>query len=167
MTLLSLISNPPAYAKLQGEIDDAIASGAIAPSPAVVTDAQAREMPYLQAVILEGLRLHTPAAGLLHKRVPKGGDVFHGMHLPEGTQVGTNIRAVTRDKAIFGTDAEIFRPERWLEVKDDVLRYNAMREAVDLVFGWGKFICLGRPLALMELNKVFVEVSCSVERVTL
>ena len=27
----------------------------------------------------------------------------------------------------------------------------------DLVFGYGKYQCLGKPVALLELNKVFVE----------
>ena len=31
----------------------------------------------------------------------------------------------------------------------------------DLIFGYGRFKCLGQSVALMELNKVFVEVRCS------
>jgi len=30
---------------------------------------------------------------------------------------------------------------------------------VDIVFGYGKYLCLGRNVAFMELNKIFVQVS--------
>jgi cytochrome P450 len=32
-----------------------------------------------------------------------------------------------------------------------------MERQADLTFGYGRFACLGKPVALMELNKVFVE----------
>ena len=61
-----------------------------------------------------------------------------------------------RDKKAWGLDAEIFRPERWLEESPEKLK--EMEATLELVFGYGRYQCLGRNLALMELNKIFVEV---------
>jgi cytochrome P450 len=158
--MLLLISTPNVYAALRREIDDGVASGG--PVTRVIRDAEARNMPYLQAVIREGLRLYPPATGLLHKAVPRGGATLHGYELPAGTQVGQNLGGIMRSKELFGDDADTFRPERWLEAAaadDGVERLKAMQAAVDLVFGFGKYQCLGKQIALTELNKVFVEVS--------
>ena len=50
----------------------------------------------------------------------------------------------------------MFRPERWLEIQES--KYAEMARVVDLAFGSGRFKCLGRGVALMELNKIIVEV---------
>src|SRR5262245_10590283 len=87
IVMLNLLSSPAIYRKLQAEIDGGIAAGEIS-SP--VKDAEARQMPYLQAVINEGLRIMPPAAGAFFKTVPPGGDVIHGKFVPEGTQIGSS-----------------------------------------------------------------------------
>lgn len=117
-------------------------------------------MPYLQAVIREGLRLYPPSTGIVSKQVPLEGDIVHGYRLPPGTQLGENVCSIGRSKDVFGPDAHLFRPERWIEaaMSDDEGRYKAMMSTTDMVFGYGKFYCMGRNIALMELNKVFVEV---------
>ncbi|WYZ44538.1 hypothetical protein EsH8_VII_000974 [Colletotrichum jinshuiense] len=152
MTLLSLINNPVAYRRLQQEIDDAVAAGAVS-SP--ITNAEALRLPYLQAVIREGLRFYPPVTGLGFKQAPEGGDVLNGYFVPGGTQVGHNFFGVGRSLWVWGPDADVFRPERWLSAGADELRQ--MAAAVDTHFGHGKYSCLGKPIAMMELNKVFVE----------
>jgi len=57
-TMLCILPSPQAYHNLQAEID-----GAVLSSP-VVRDDEARKLVYLQAVILEGLRMHPPTGGL-------------------------------------------------------------------------------------------------------
>ncbi|RTE80588.1 hypothetical protein BHE90_004925 [Fusarium euwallaceae] len=150
--MLSLLSNPMAYRNLQREIDDAIKAGKIS-SP--VTDAEARKLPYLQAAIQEGLRIKAPAAGPLFKTVPKQGDTIDGKFIPGGTQIGTSPFSIYHSKKIFGNDAALFVPERWLEAEPE--QVEGMSEVVNLVFSSGKYQCLGKPVALMELNKIFVE----------
>ncbi|KAK3389959.1 cytochrome P450 [Podospora didyma] len=152
MTLLFLINSPQALRCLREEIDTRFQSGAIS-SP--ITNAEALAMPYLQAVIREGTRLFPPATGLAEKVVPKGGDTLHGFYVPKGTQVGQNMWGILRLKNIFGEDADVFRPERWLEADEEQLK--AMQNTWALVFGSGKYECLGKTLALMQLNKFFVE----------
>ncbi|KAH8175174.1 cytochrome p450 domain-containing protein [Sarocladium implicatum] len=150
--LVSLLSNPSAYRKLQKEIDDGIKASKIS-SP--VTDAEARQLPYLQAAVKEGLRIKAPAAGPLFKTVPPEGDVIDGKFIPGGTQIGTSPFGIYHSKEVFGDDASLFRPERWLEADEE--RVAVMSGVVDLVFSVGKYQCLGKPVALMEINKIFVE----------
>ncbi|GAW21142.1 hypothetical protein ANO14919_106590 [Xylariales sp. No.14919] len=152
MTLLCLLTNPSAYSALQREIDGALSVGRLS-SP--VADSEAKSMPYLQAVLKEGLRFYPPVLGLGSKQVPKGGDVINGYYVPEGTQIGMNFFGLMRSKEIWGPDAGLFRPERWLEADPD--RVRRMNMVVDLDFGFGKYQCLGKPIAMMELNKIFVE----------
>lgn len=153
VVLLNLMSSPRCYWKLQAEIDSAIAASKIS-SP--IKDSEARQLPYLQAVIKEGLRITPPATGLFSKQVPKGGDVLNGIFVPEGTQIGSSSYGIHHSRQIFGEDANLFRPERWLKADGETLA--KMSSTSDLIFHHGKFQCLGKPVALMELNKIYVEV---------
>jgi cytochrome P450 len=156
MTLACLLVTPTALDTLRREIDQGIAAGRIS-SP--IRNAEAAKLPYLQAVILEGLRLYPPSVATFDKQVPQGGAHLHGYFLPEGTQVKINTMFMTRDETVFGPDAGVFNPDRWIEAAaKDPERYGEMSAVVDLVFGHGKYLCLGKSVALMELNKVFVEV---------
>ncbi|KKA25196.1 Uncharacterized protein T310_0787 [Rasamsonia emersonii CBS 393.64] len=115
-----LIKTPRCLEKLRDEIAHKESTGQLS-NP--VTFQQSQQMPYLQAVIKEGLRMH-PATGLpLGRVVPKGGETIAGRFFPEGvifkTIVGINTWVAHRNKDIFGSDADTFRPERWLEVEDD------------------------------------------------
>jgi cytochrome P450 len=152
VVLLNLMSAPLIYQRLQSEIDSATANGKIS-SP--ITDAEAKKLPYLQAVIKEGLRITPPATGLFPKTVPEGGDVLNGIFVPGGTQIGTSSYGIHHSKKVYGEDADVFRPERWLEAEGDTLA--DMQASIDLIFHYGKWQCLGKPVALMELNKIYVE----------
>lgn len=154
IVMLSLLTNPAAYRRLQAEIDEGVASGNIS-SP--IKDSEARRLPYLQAVIKEGLRIMPPAGGAFFKTVPPGGDVIDGKHIPAGTQIGSSPFGIHHSKNLFGADADLYRPERWLEA--EAVHLAQMTSTVDLVFHSGKYQCLGKNVALMEFNKIFVEVS--------
>jgi cytochrome P450 len=114
-------------------------------------------------VIREGLRFSPPTTALIEKQVPPEGGTFDGRFLPGGTRIAVNIVAIQRLKTVFGQDADVFRPEWWLEATEDKRR--EMSQTVDQVFGWGSWQCLGKSVAMLELNKVFVEVSN--DRITL
>ncbi|SPO06076.1 related to pisatin demethylase (cytochrome P450) [Cephalotrichum gorgonifer] len=149
-TLLHLTTAPSAYAKLVSEITAASKTVAT-PIPA----SAARSLPYLQAVIKEGLRIWPPLSGVLSKITPPEGDEFNGLHIPGGTVVGCSPFGLSRNKEVWGEDANVFRPERWLEGTTEELREK--EAALDLTFGHGKWQCLGKNIAYMELNKIFFE----------
>lgn len=79
-------------------------------------DSVAKEFPYLQAVIREGLRMFPPAVvPPFWKTVPRGGDELCGFKLPEGTGVCTTtpVWVSCREEGFWGGDAAGWRPERW------------------------------------------------------
>ncbi|UQC82541.1 cytochrome P450 [Colletotrichum lupini] len=104
--LLHIITSPRVSTALREEIELA------KPSWPVITEAEARSMPYLQAVIKEGLRIFPPLVGQMSKEVPKGGDTFKGSHLPEGTRIGYGAWAIFHRTDLWGPDTHEFRPER-------------------------------------------------------
>src|SRR4051794_464135 len=102
-TTLFIITQPNVYATLQAEIDKADSNNQL--SRPIIRDAEARNLPYLQACIKEGLRMWPPVVGLMQKTVPPGGDTFNGQFIPEGTNVGYCAWGVHRNKEVFGEDA--------------------------------------------------------------
>jgi cytochrome P450 len=150
------MSSPVVYGKVKQEIRNGIAAGRISDP---ITNEEAKKLEYIQALIREGLRLMPPIASGFPKRVPAAGDTICGQFIPGGTDVYPNLYCLMHNKDVFGDDAEVFRPERFLGKGPDVAR---MVKTVDFSFGSGRYMCLGKVLAQIELNKIFVEVSmCS------
>ncbi|OAQ90363.1 cytochrome P450 52A11 [Purpureocillium lilacinum] len=162
--LLHIITNPRVYARLQREVDEAVATG-LAPatgSGGIVSLAQTRQLPYLQAVIREALRIWPPAVNIFSRDVPPGGDTVlvdgAPVFLPGGASIGYSAYAMHHSEAIYGADAKAFRPERWLvAAEEDPDRHALMLRTNELVFGHGKYQCLGKPVAQLELAKTIFE----------
>ncbi|RYP01151.1 hypothetical protein DL765_010874 [Monosporascus sp. GIB2] len=152
--LMNLMTSPRVYQRLKREIADGLRDGRIS-SP--IKNSEAKDLPYLQAVINEGMRMNPPVTAGFPKQVPPGGDIICGKAVPAGTEVHMNLISLMRDQDVFGHDAEIFRPERFIDC-NDVTKAKRMK-VVDLIFGYGRWMCLGKALAWMEMNKIFVEVS--------
>ncbi|GKT93423.1 pisatin demethylase [Colletotrichum tofieldiae] len=160
--MLYLLTHPRVYAKLQAEIDAFAGSEQTVRPSGIVSDAENRKLPYLQAVIKEGMRVHPPVTNSDPKRVPDGGDTVvvdgKSVFLPGGTNVNCAAWPLHINKGVFGEDAEEFRPERWL-LETDERRLATMHRVHELVFGYGKYQCLGRPIAMMEIGKTVFEAS--------
>ena len=149
-TLLYILTNSQVQSKLLEEISNASISTPI-------TDVEARKLPYLQAVIKEGLRMFPPVTGIMFKEVPAGGDTVKGFYIPEGTGIGWSSFGLMRNEKVWGADAKLFRPERWFEGSPEEIRRKEID--VEMVFGYGKYQCLGKNVAYLELNKIYVEVN--------
>lgn len=102
-----------------------------------ITFRQSQDMPYLQAVMKEALRLCAATATPLWREVPKAGSELGGYYFPEGTSVGVNTWCAHYKEDVFGGDARQFRPERWLEAeKEGGERLKAMETFWMPVSGW-------------------------------
>jgi cytochrome P450 len=79
-----VLHNPEVLKKLREEIDQQCPQDK---ASANITFAKSQEMPYLQAVIKEALRMH-PATGLpLERVVPEGGVTINGVFFPQGVSL--------------------------------------------------------------------------------
>jgi cytochrome P450 len=56
-----------------------------------------------------------------------------------------------RNVKLWGNDADVFRPERWLEGTAEEIWKKEID--VEIIFGCGKYQCLGKNIAYLELNK--------------
>jgi cytochrome P450 len=165
VTLLHVMTNPRVYNTLRAEIDAADRENRL--SKPVIRESEAKTLPYLQGCILEGLRIIPPVSGLAPRDTPPEGDVINGIPVPGGTAIGMSFYGIQRNKKVYGDDADVFRPERWLPGAVDPDMRKKMDQSVDTIFMYGRFYCLGKPIAFMELNKVFVEVRIPLKRVCL
>lgn len=140
-----MLKNPQAYHRLQKEVDQADAEGRLSSS---VTFAESNELPYLIAVTKEAMRIH-PSVGLSMPRVtPLSGATICGEFIPSGVTVGCNPYVMHRN-ICFGADADVFRPERWLDEK-----YAKEMDKALLTFGYGSRSCIGKNISLMEIQKL-------------
>lgn len=120
-TLYYLLEHKDCLKKALHEISQAGKAGQLSEKP---TFKETQEMPYLQAVIKEALRIH-PLGGLpLERVVPEGGVTIRGQYFPKGTTVGVNMYLEHFNTEAFGDDASMFKPERWLI--DDTERLKLM-----------------------------------------
>jgi cytochrome P450 len=146
--LYYLLKYPHTFQALRHEVDERRQQGG---GSQFITFKESQEMPYLQAVIKEALRMH-PAGGLpLERVVPAGGAEICDVFFPEGTIVGINSWVAHRDEAIFGPDANHFRPERWLTSDKEKL---SLMERNWMAFGLGSRTCIGRHISLLEISKL-------------
>ena len=156
--VLFVATSPVTIARLRSDMSAA----GISPhrdTDTVIGNAKARSIPYLLAVIKEALRLHPPVVGALEKMAGPDGDVLpDGRRIPPGTRIQVSTWAILRDPDVYGEDAECFRPERWLDVDAESERRRRMDRSTELVFSAGRFICMGRDIALTQLLKVISEV---------
>ncbi|KAJ3541925.1 hypothetical protein NM208_g1345 [Fusarium decemcellulare] len=142
-----LLRNPEALQRLRHEIQECDRRT----QKGNVSWAESQDMPYLQAVIKESLRLHTAVALPMERVVPQGGAEINGYYFPEGTFVGINNWVYHRNKAIFGEDAGKFRPERWLT--GDSEQISIMNRNL-ISFGAGARTCIGRHIAALQMSKL-------------
>ncbi|HEU0027945.1 MAG TPA: cytochrome P450 [Ktedonobacterales bacterium] len=138
-----LSQNPAAYDRLLAEVCDVL--GDRAPT---VDDLP--RMPYLDSVITESLRIYPPAWTV--NRFAREPFELGGYQFPARTRAIIPQWVVHHLPEVWG-DPQSFRPERWTPG----FRQSLPRGAY-FPFGMGPRICIGMPLAEMEMRLVLATI---------
>ncbi|PQQ16280.1 cytochrome P450 78A5-like [Prunus yedoensis var. nudiflora] len=136
-----IVLHPDIQAKAHQELDTHVGNNRH------VRDSDLPNLPYLQAIVKEVLRMHPPGPLLSWARL-----AVHDVHvdkvfIPAGTTAMVNMWAITHDPSIWKDPSE-FRPERFIE-EDVSIMGSDLRLAP---FGSGKRVCPGKALGLTTVH---------------
>ncbi|KAL8901565.1 MAG: hypothetical protein Q9207_005144 [Kuettlingeria erythrocarpa] len=131
-----IISDPKIAAKLQSEL-----GGLMASSPTPPKWSQLEQLPYLSAVITEGLRIGSGVSHRMQRIFPDTVLQHSGYAIPAKTPVSMTALLVHNDPSIF-PDPRTFRPERFLETPE-------LRKYI-ISFSRGSRQCVGMNMAYAE-----------------
>ncbi|KAJ6438138.1 cytochrome P450 [Purpureocillium lavendulum] len=124
-------------------IRDALVKG-LRTLPDDYTETHLKDLPYLEQVVDETLRLYSAAPSGLPRVVPPGGCELAGYWFDEGTAVSAQAYSMHRDPVIF-PQPDAFVPSRWAQPT------KAMKDSY-MPFGRGSRVCIGQHLAKTELR---------------
>jgi cytochrome P450 len=139
-----LARHPAAERRLHDELDAAFA--ARAPEPADLP-----QLPYMDAVLRETLRLFPPARHI--DRCPVRDVELAGARIPAGTNVIVSPLVTHRETGLHERAGD-FDPERWLEPVP-----GGRRRGAYLPFGSGAHTCIGESLARLIMAATLATVA--------
>ncbi|KAJ7165625.1 cytochrome P450 [Mycena crocata] len=154
--LMELAKRPESQDKLRKELSR---FGGVDPT----WDQLVSDLPYLDATVLEILRLHPPVTEALREAahddvIPLGtpvvtpsGETISSIAIVKGSAILIPMRCINRSEALWGPDAKEFKPERWFEdITGPAKELQGYRHL--LSFHDGPRTCLGRAFALAEFK---------------
>lgn len=112
-------------------------------NPKHLQDSDLQNLPYLQSIVKEVLRLHPPGPLLSWARLAVHDVTVDKLTIPAGTTAMVNMWAITHDSSIW-KDPWAFKPNRFIE-EDVSIMGSDLRLAP---FGSGRRVCPGRFLGL-------------------
>ena len=136
-TLYYLYTNPPLLHLLRTELQH-LSNNLNHETQSKPTLAQLERLPYLTAVITEGLRLSPGLATRLARIAPDRELVYDGKWvIPAGTPIGMTTLLMHWDESVY-PDARRFEPNRWMDQEKKM-----KMEKTFAPFSRGTRICLG------------------------
>jgi len=145
-TMFYLLRNPATLTKLTLEIRSSF------PHFDEVHSPKLNQLPYLQAVFGEAMRLAPSVPSAFPREVLSGGLKVGDLHIPAGITVGVSAYAIHHNEDYY-PDSFAFQPERWLGDKDKV---RQARNAF-LNFGAGQYNCIGKSVAILASKLVLAK----------
>ncbi|CAG8452668.1 4522_t:CDS:10 [Paraglomus brasilianum] len=141
--LLMLLTHPSKLHKLIEELDNEFVD---LPRNELPKHEKLKNLPYLNAVINETLRLWPISLDGGSGRSPTEDKVVNGVLFPKGTLILTNYYALHHSAEYWGKDVNEFVPERWFN--DDIPR-DAFYP-----FSAGSRNCIGQNFAWFEMRLI-------------
>ncbi|TVY80571.1 Cyrochrome P450 monooxygenase [Lachnellula suecica] len=137
VTTFHLLANAEKLAKLVQELEKAMLDPK---TPAKLGDVE--NLPYLSAVVQEGLRLAYGLCTRLQRISPDEDLQFREWSIPAGTPVGMTSVLMHHDESIYPNSYD-FIPERWID--------NPKLDRYLVTFSKGSRMCIGMNLARAEI----------------
>ncbi|EYU42911.1 hypothetical protein MIMGU_mgv1a023589mg [Erythranthe guttata] len=134
--MAELIKNPRVQHTAHEELDRVIGTQRI------ITELDFPNLPYLQYIAKEAMRLH-PATPLMLPHRSNSNVKINGYDIPKGSNVHVNVWAIGRDPQVWKNALE-FRPERFIEEDVDMKGHDFRL----LPFGAGRRVCPGAQLGI-------------------
>jgi len=164
--LWELAKHRDCQAKLRAEINETLAK-AKARGDADLTANDFESMPYLVAFTKETLRMYpivvevnrTPLEDdvlpLTKPVIGTSGRVYTELPVPKGIPLCISTMGYNLNKELWGSDAHEFRPERWLEMKEQVESPVGVYGNLS-TFSGGVRSCIGWRFAVIEIQAFLV-----------
>jgi sterol 14-demethylase len=141
-TLIELMRNPDIYAEVRNELDELYADGQEVSFHAL------RQIPKLENVIKETLRLHPPLIILM--RVAQGEFEVQGYPIHQGDFVATSPAISNRIPQDF-PEPDAFDPDRYEKPREE----DVLQRWTWIPFGAGRHRCVGAAFATMQIKAIF------------
>ncbi|EPQ53107.1 cytochrome P450 [Gloeophyllum trabeum ATCC 11539] len=156
-----LASNPEVQDRLRQEVRDTLAKEELMFD---VLD----QLPFLDAICRETLRLHPPVTKLERRTVRDtvlplsipitgvDGSTIDQIPLPKGSNLILSLFSLNRNKAIWGEDAYEWKPERWLKPLPPSVTDAKIPGVYSniMTFSGGPRGCIGFKFSLLEMKVV-------------
>ncbi|XP_073002628.1 cytochrome P450 93A2-like [Typha latifolia] len=137
-----LLTHPSVLHKAVAEIDSVVGKSRL------VDESDIPNLPYLQAIVKETLRLHP--SGPLIPRMSTEDCTVGGYDIPANTRLFINVWAINRDPN-YWKDPLRFYPERFIEGEQQATDIRGQHFHM-LPFGGGRRSCPGASLALLVIQ---------------
>ncbi|XP_038901739.1 cytochrome P450 89A2-like [Benincasa hispida] len=150
--MANLVKNPEIQNKLFAEIKGVMGDG----SREEVKEEDLGKLPYLKAVVLEGLRRHPPGHFVLPHAVKEDTELENYV-IPKNGSVNFMVAEMGWDPEVW-EDPMAFKPERFMkggkEEEEEVAEFDitGSKEIKMMPFGAGRRICPGFGLAILHLE---------------
>lgn len=143
--MAELMNHPEVFKRVRNEIESVIGT-----TKRLVEEEDIPQLPYLQAVVKETLRLY-PSAPVTIRETRQSCNI-RGYDVPQKTIVAINLFAIMRDPELWSQPNE-FCPERFLEEGSNSNGMETKGRSFDFVpFGGGRRACPGATLAFSLMN---------------
>jgi cytochrome P450 len=157
MSLMYLVGDHP---KIQDQLleEIEIACPPDAPVDYEPTNNELHNLPLLNAVIYEAIRMFPPISQLINRCTTTTVELGQ-MQIPAGVYVGYNAYSTNRDPEFWGGDADDFKPSRWGTNMEDInhLYRRANSKGAFISFHGGKRACLGQKWVMQQLRITLVQ----------
>jgi len=152
--------------KIQDKLREEIMNYSQASSDSMIPVEEYDGMEYTVAFMKEIFRFHAIVPKLMRQAdkdliVPldepildKNGTLVHSVPLKKGTAIFLNITAYNRHPDLWGLDPHVFRPERWLEMRESKVKFGVYGNLA--TFSAGIHACIGWRFAVYELQSFII-----------